>query len=115
MEFMNRPLALLASAAIALLAASPASAQPYKAGDKVMVKHWQVKLTDGGQDLKTRVELGDIFTVGDVSGQLLAVERGWIHTDDVVPYDQAIAYFTEQIQRKPNSTAYHNRAWALEK
>lgn len=115
MEAMNRTIALLASAVVALLAASPANAQPYKAGDKVMVKRWQAKLTEGGQELKTRVELGDIFIVGDVSGQLLAVERGWIHTDDVVPYDQAIAYFTDQIQKRPNSTAYHNRAWALEK
>jgi tetratricopeptide (TPR) repeat protein len=98
-----------------LLSASAVHAQSYKAGDKVMVKNWNVTLGESGKEVNTRIELGDIFTVTKTNGDWLWVGTGWIAKSDVVPYDQAIAYFTGQIRRdSSDSRNYHNRALAYE-
>jgi tetratricopeptide (TPR) repeat protein len=98
-----------------ILSASAVHAQSYKAGDKVMVKSWDVTLGESGKEVKTRVQLGDIFTVTKVNGDWLWVGQGWIAKRDVVRYDQAIAYFTAKIRSDPSDRRnYHNRAWAYE-
>jgi tetratricopeptide (TPR) repeat protein len=80
-------------------------------GQKVMVIHWDSKLTDGNNKLTTPVFLGDIFTVEKVDGRLLWVKRGWIHDTDVMSIDDALKYFTTKIDAHPNSpTLYNDRA-----
>jgi tetratricopeptide (TPR) repeat protein len=99
-----------------LVCISVAQAQTYKSGDKVMINNRDAKMAESGKDANTGVELGDVFTVTKTNGDWLWIGRGWIAKSNVVPYDQAIAYFTDQIRRdKSQGTYYNDRATAFAK
>ena len=83
-------------------------------GTRVMAKTWYPKLVDGnGNEMESKIKLGDVFTVTKVKRDFLWIGRGWISSDDVVPYEKAIDYFTEQIRDDPTDGGnYFNRALA---
>lgn len=53
---------------------------------------------------------GMMLDVVRVSGDWLWVNRGWVRRADVVAYDQAIDFFTRQIERQPTAAAYSHRS-----
>ena len=83
-------------------------------GRRVQVNNWKAKIGEKGQTFHTRVELGEILNVTKVDGDWLWVGRGWINKSDVVPYDQAIGFFTAEVARDPKE-GYHDRAVARKK
>lgn len=106
--FMGFLLAIFATFAIADDAAN-------WVGKKVMVIHSDAKLEESGKSLSTAVYIDQVFTVSKVNGDWLWVGRGWIHKTDVVPYEQAIAYFTRRIQEDPSDGGrYGDRAGAYQ-
>ena len=54
-----------------------------------------------------------MLTVTKESGDWLWVGRGWLLRDDVVPAEEAQAFFTAEIEREPSAFAYasRSRAW----
>src|SRR5205823_5197343 len=82
------------------------------AGKRVTVATEDADLTENGKRIKTDVQLGETFEVLKVDGDRLFVGRGWIARSQVVPYDAAISYFTDQIRRAPTAESYQHRASA---
>ncbi|HVX12473.1 MAG TPA: tetratricopeptide repeat protein [Pirellulales bacterium] len=52
------------------------------------------------------------FSVTRIDGDSLWVDDGWLRSDEVVPIDKAIEWFTAQIEREPTPFAYVGRAVA---
>src|SRR3569623_1759381 len=46
---------------------------------------------------------GTVLDVLDSQGDKVLVNRGWLSASDVIPYDRAIDYFGEQIDRAPSA------------
>src|SRR5262245_56682853 len=85
----------------------------HKVGDRVVVIADSVNVKSGGEvvDILPR---GFTVTVRDVRDEeigLLVRRFGYIARADVLPLNQAIAYFTELIRAEPqDSTLFHGRA-----
>ncbi|HVW37298.1 MAG TPA: tetratricopeptide repeat protein, partial [Pirellulales bacterium] len=96
--------------AFALLVAA-AGAAPYKTGDTVVViRESAVKV---GTNTVDTVYPGFKAEVEAVQGDFLWVNlgtAGWIHKNNVVPLNDAIAYFTQQIRQNPSAELYKARA-----
>ncbi len=75
-----------------------------------MVKYWDTKLTDDeGNEIAKPLDLGDICTVSKVDAHRVWIGRGWVCRKDVLPLEQATAYFTEQIRNHPQEEiGYYN-------
>ena len=70
----------------------------------------EVQLVDAdGQALGT-ARGGTVFDVLDANEEMLRVDRGWIKRSDVVPLDDAIEYFSEQLRKGASAVAYASRA-----
>lgn len=79
-------------------------------GTHVVSTPAEVRFVDtDGQPLGT-ARGGTVLDVLDTDGEMLRVERGWIHHTDVVPQADAIEYFSEQLRRSPTAVAYASRA-----
>lgn len=79
-------------------------------GTHVVSKPAEVRFVDAeGRPLGT-ARGGTVLDVLDTDGEMLRVERGWIHRTDVVPQAEAIEYFSEQLRRRPTAVAYASRA-----
>ena len=83
-----------------------------RVGTKIILKHAKVQLR---VEYRT-VEAGPGFRVFAVqqtkAGWLWVTSgtlEGWVQESDVVPYDQAIDYYTASIKNSPSATAYVNR------
>lgn len=81
-----------------------------RVGERVMVVQEGAQFRVQGGD-PTPAPLGMTLKVSQVDGPWLWFkgQRGWIKQNDVVPRDQAIDYFTDQINRNPTSQGYHHR------
>jgi len=106
---MRGPLLPLVAVILFSLAAT-SQAERDLVGQYVVVKTWNVKLTENGRTLDTRVQLGDSYYVSKVEGDKIWVGQGWLQKEDVVPWDQALEYFTAEHRKDPSSANFHNRA-----
>jgi tetratricopeptide (TPR) repeat protein len=82
-------------------------ASPYHAGDSVTVIQDCDAITPSG--IAEKISAGATVIVSKVSGRSLLVDAiipGWIPAKNVIPADQAISYFSEQINRAPEDA--HN-------
>jgi tetratricopeptide (TPR) repeat protein len=96
----------LLAQAVGAFAPREASAQgsdPWE-GVRVMARVSGTKLKVGPA-VSATLNAGSVFRVDRVSGDWLWVDsgniRGWVKKADVVPFDQAIAYFSDVILRAP--------------
>lgn len=79
-----------------------------------------VMVVQQGAQFRVQVEeptpapLGMVLEVSQVNGPWLWFkgQRGWIKQSDVLPRNQAVEYFTDQIKRNPTSQAYQHRGIA---
>jgi tetratricopeptide (TPR) repeat protein len=103
---------LLILAASCLAAVSAAQDETW-VGRRVMVIGEEAQFRAQGQT-STRAPLGMVLEVSHVNGPWLWFqgEQGWIHERYIVPHDEAIDYFTAQINRNPSAQAYHHRGIA---
>lgn len=101
--------------AFVVLCASPLSlfAQDHKPGDTVVVR--QPADIRVGNDVVGAARRGDTLDVKAVNGPWLWITKnasGWIKAENVIPLDDAIVYFSQQITRNPNSAnARQTRAY----
>jgi tetratricopeptide (TPR) repeat protein len=106
---------LAISSLLAILVAPPASAQDdaQLVGRKVMTVNWKTEFRSGKKVLET-VDLGQVYTVDAVKGSWLKLtgKRGWIDRKNVVPAEEATAYFSEKIKRFPTAPNHHHRGLA---
>ena len=79
-------------------------------GRHVIVVNERTVLRRGQGQPKSFVPAGMMLDVVRVSGGWLWVNRGWVRRDEVVAYDQAIEFFTRQIERRPTAEAYSHRS-----
>jgi tetratricopeptide (TPR) repeat protein len=81
-------------------------------GSKVLPKRLGVELRVPDHKASPAVA-SQMLTVTHVSGDWLWVGQGWILREDVVPADEAVAFFTAQIEREPSAFAHasRSRAW----
>ncbi len=88
-------------------------AEEIDVGDNVVVIDWATKfrLPDG---VVGTAEVGNVYAVDKVKGDWLwiTVAGGWIHRKQVVPVDQAEAFFTDRIEKEPTAERYFERALA---
>lgn len=107
--------AILTLAGLALLAAGPARAENYKVGDKVVIIHddVEVKVRD---DVVDKVGRGFVFVVREVQGESIEISNGkpgFIEKQHVIPFAQAIDYWSGVIRSNPKDAgAYLARAYA---
>jgi tetratricopeptide (TPR) repeat protein len=90
-------------------------------GARVMARTSETPLKVGPK-VSATLNVGSVFRVERVSGDWLWVDsgniRGWVKTADVVPFDQAAAYFSSVIARNPKDDhAYVSRGivWHAQK
>ncbi|MBS0208229.1 MAG: tetratricopeptide repeat protein [Planctomycetes bacterium] len=57
-------------------------------------------------------EPGELIEVADVRGELLRIDHGWIHRDDVVAAEDAIEHFSEQLRDERTVFALTSRCQA---
>src|SRR5437660_642082 len=79
-------------------------------GKQVTIKTEDAKLTDNVHDAKVPLALGENFEVLKVDGDRLETSLGWIQKSDVVQFDRAISYFSDEIQKAPTGKSYRARA-----
>lgn len=70
----------------------------------------EVRLTDADGRALGTARGGTVFDVLDAKGEMLRVDRGWINLRDVVPLDNAIEYFSNQLRDESSAVAYASRA-----
>lgn len=80
-------------------------------GREVLVRTPDVKLKVGNRVLGKAPE-GAVLRVQQVQGQWLWMGTGWVQASDVVPLEEAVAFFTKQIDSAPCIFAYLSRAEA---
>jgi tetratricopeptide (TPR) repeat protein len=118
-----RNLGLASALALALVllptvVADPARAQGSDAwvGARVLARESETRLKVGAKVLAT-LNAGSVFRVERAEGAWLWVDsgniRGWVKKADVVPFEQAVAYFSGVIRAEPaNAHAYLGRGIA---
>lgn len=79
-------------------------------GQKVVTKYkYPVK---NGNQLVEKQNLFHVYTVKQTNGDRLLVgwegKEGWLPASQVVPFDQAINFYTQEIEAKPGSSS----AWS---
>lgn len=79
-------------------------------GRRVMVKRAGVRPQIGKQP--TGDPLRTVFTVERVQGEWLWVGEGWLRSGDVVPLEEAAAWFDRELQQRPTAFAYLGRGIA---
>ena len=91
----------------------PSAEKPQTKVPAVVVIAERATLKSGRQKVGL-VPRGNILDVKNVQGNWFWVEwqhqEGWIHTNDVVPFERALEYFTESLRRNPNADNYICRA-----
>lgn len=85
-------------------------AQRLLIGTHVVSTPAEIQFVDGEGQPLGRARGGTVLDVLDADGEMLRVERGWIHRSQVVPQTEAINYFGEQIRQRPTAVAYASRA-----
>lgn len=104
----------LAICAMVLLE-SAAAAQ--KVGERVVVtgKAAQIRTRAGATQV---VDRGSILSVHGVDGKWLwfvwssgkgATKQGWMTKDNVIPFSQALDFFTEELKQNPSAETYNTR------
>lgn len=77
-------------------------------GQKFMPKSG-AKIMNGNREVSSS-EIIAPYVVRGVKGEWLELDRGFVRRTDVVPIDDAAAYYTEYLRNKPGSAwAYHER------
>lgn len=96
------------------LAAAPGIAygdhHPAWVGSEVLPKFARVQPRVGGRATSSSVVC--VRTVKRVQGDWLSVGDGWLRSGEVVPLEEAAAWFTAQIERRPTAFDYLSRAAA---
>lgn len=97
--------------AVLVLAAGGGIARGEGLADKhVVVTSVRAQIHDDeGQPVDTVIG-GTVLDAFETRGDKTRVNRGWLLTADLIPYDQAIDYFSEQIGKQPTAEAYSARA-----
>jgi tetratricopeptide (TPR) repeat protein len=103
---------LLAGIALATLATPSRGREPRDwVGTRVVLK-FGAELRDGDRVVDTH-EVHCIYTVERASGDRLRVRSGgvagWVEARDVVPYGQAVEYYTSEIRAHPDAAWAYNR------
>jgi tetratricopeptide (TPR) repeat protein len=80
-------------------------------GREVLVRAPDVKLKVGSRVVGTAPD-ATVLRVQQVQGQWLWVGTGWVQASDVVPLEDAVAFFTKQIESAPSISSYLSRAEA---
>lgn len=79
-------------------------------GRKVIIKRDEIRPQIGKQP--TGDPLRSVFTVENVQGEWLWVGEGWLQSGDVVPVEEAAAWFDRELQQQPTAFAYRGRGIA---
>ncbi len=81
-------------------------------GAKVLPRRPGIELRVGGRNVGHAVA-SQMLTVTQESGDWLWIGRGWILRQDVVAAEEAVSFFTDQVQHEPSAFAYasRSRAW----
>ncbi|HJT33305.1 MAG TPA: tetratricopeptide repeat protein [Pirellulales bacterium] len=79
-------------------------------GRRVMIKRVDVRPRIGQQP--TGDPSRAVFTVEKVQGEWLWVGEGWLRSGDVVPVKDALAWFNQELQKRPTAFAYLGRGVA---
>jgi tetratricopeptide (TPR) repeat protein len=107
-----------------VVGATPAQAQTDQVpiGTRVVQKYRDFSLTVNGEPVERNSHVIDVYRVERTDGSLLWLKAetlgtsGWAKAKDVVPLDQALEFFTRQIQPKPTEPfLYLARAWIWHK
>lgn len=106
--FLFGLLSLFSTAAPAALAYGD-EPQPWT-GRQVLLRSARVHPRSSGH--ATARVIVCVRTVQRVKGDWLLVGDGWMRSSEVVPLDEAIGWFTAQIERRPSSFDYLSRAAA---
>jgi tetratricopeptide (TPR) repeat protein len=101
---------LLFCATAGVAKADPHDTHRSLVGTHVVSTPAEVRFVDAdGQAIGT-ARGGTVLDVLDANGEMLRVDRGWIHRSDVVSQNDAIEYFSEQLRQSPTAVAYASRA-----
>ncbi len=92
---------------------------PFRIGQKVVTKY-QAALRDGDQVVEDG-SMFRVYAVDQVDGERVRLisedVSGWVQASEIVPLDEAIDFYTKEIERNPNGgAAYHCRGliWKLD-
>ncbi len=92
-------------------AAMAGAAEKARLADKhVVVAPPMAKIHGDDAQSDEVVHGGTVLDVLDEQGDKVLVNRGWLSASDVIPFDRAIDYFGEQIDREPSAVSYASRA-----
>lgn len=87
------------------------AAEPEELSERhVVVTPTEAQIHDETQQPVDTVHAGTVLDVLSVEGDRVLVNRGWLLAKDVIPYEEAVDYFTAAIAREPNAVAYAARA-----
>jgi tetratricopeptide (TPR) repeat protein len=105
--------------AVALLAAAPVAARGDSwVGKMIITKEIRTQVVDGRTDAQGNLAFSAMlwrlcYEVEDEDGEFIKVREngapGWLPKSQVVPAEDAVAYFTEAVRRKPQWPGYYNR------
>jgi tetratricopeptide (TPR) repeat protein len=105
--------------AVALLAAAPVAARGDSwVGKTIITKEIRTQVVDGRTDPQGNLVFSAMlwrlsYEVEDEDGEFIKVREngapGWLPKSRVVPAEDAVAYFTEAVRRKPQWPGYYNR------
>lgn len=89
---------------------SAAVAQTIQPGDRVTVIKFDA-VFHSGSNVMGKAVMCESVDVDQVNGDWLwiASRQGYLRRSDVVPYDQAIEYFTERVRNNPGVDSYYQR------
>lgn len=84
--------------------------KPSWVGRQVMIKRAEVRPQIGKQP--TGDPLRAVFAVKQVQGEWLWVGEGWLRSGDVLPVEEAVAWFDRELQQRPTAFACLGRGVA---
>lgn len=76
----------------------------------VVVTPVKAQIHDADGQAVDEVRGGTVLDAFETQGDKVRVNRGWLSAADVIPYGQAIDYFSQQIASNPTADAYSARA-----
>jgi len=75
-----------------------------KVGDRIIVVTYSAVIDEA--KVSSPVYRGTVLKIEQIKGESYWVhpydKKGWIHSEDVIPFDQGIEFFTEEIRKRPN-------------
>ena len=80
------------------------------ADNHVVVTPPEAQIHDEDGQVVDSIDAGTVLEVFEARGDRVRVNRGWLPAAVVIPYEQAVEHFSEEIAKQPTATAYSARA-----